>query len=151
MSKTPLVPHDHAAKAIETALRMRIGRGKEYTFQGVADATGLSCRAVESYVQGATPGLHAFLSLCAVLGPGFASDVLRLAEMSAQSVDPAAPEHMRILTSLGAVTAQVAEAMQDGHVDHREAAQIKPLAEELMQLLEPVARNGAIPMKGVVS
>lgn len=140
MSKTSLIPHDAAASAIERALRIRVGRGRKFTWAGVSDATGVAPRTLESYVQGATPGLPAFLSLCAALGPGFTSDVLSACGQIAHEADIHEPEHMKALTALTRLSASLSEAVEDGHVDHREAAALRPEAQRLIEILEPLAR-----------
>lgn len=152
MSNSPLIPHDLAACAIEDALRLRVGRGRRYSYAALADATGISQRALESYTaQGSTPSLAGLLSLCAVLGPGFASDILGLAGQTVSAADDAEAEHMRVLSSMGQLTSQIAQAVEDGHVDHREAAQLRPLAQSLIEMLEPLARDAkTVPLRGVV-
>lgn len=135
-----IVPHDAAARLIEDALRLRVGRGRRYSFPALSDATGIPTRTLESYVQGATPSLAGFLSICAVLGPSFTSDILAACGQSAKDGTDAEPEHLRVLAALGALTAQIADAVEDGHVDHREAAALRPCAQRLMEALEPLAR-----------
>ncbi|WP_138069808.1 hypothetical protein [Sulfitobacter sp. EhC04] len=144
MSKSPLVPHDLAASRIEDALRLRVGRGRKHSFPALSDATGIPTRTLESYVQGATPGLSALLSLCAVLGPSFASDVLSVCGLSASEATTDQPEHMRVLGAMGALIHSVSEAVADGHVDHREAARLRPMAAELIEILAPIAATGGV-------
>lgn len=140
MSKVSLIPHDTAASLIERALRLRIGRGRQYSFASVADATGIAPRTLESYVQGAAPGLPAFLSLCAALGPGFTSDVLSVCGQVAHEADINEPEHMKCLIALTRLSSALAEAVADGHVDHQEAAALRPQAQRVIEVLEPLAR-----------
>lgn len=140
MSKATLIPQDTAASVIERALRLRVGRGRQYSFASVSDATGIAPRTLESYVQGAAPGLPAFLSLCAALGPGFTSDVLSACGQVAHEADIDQPEHMKCLIALTRLSASLAEAVADGHVDHREAAALRPEAQRLIDILEPIAR-----------
>ncbi|MAM60837.1 hypothetical protein [Maritimibacter sp. UBA3975] len=141
MKNEPIIPHDLAARVIEDALRLRVGRGKRHSFAALSDATGIPTRTLESYVQGATPGLSGLLSICSVLGPSFTSDVLGVCGQSAREGSDDAPEHLRVLAALGHLTKQIAEAVEDGHVDHREAAQLRPTAQALMEVLEPLARG----------
>ena len=143
MSKGTIIPHDLAARRIEDALRIRVGRGRRYSFSALSDATGIPTRTLESYVQGATPGLCALLSLCAVLGPSFTSDVLAPCGQVASEADPDAPEHMRVVSMMGGMVAAVSDALADGHVDHREAAELRHMAQELIQALQPMAQAGA--------
>lgn len=154
MSNGPIIPHDLAARRIEDALRLRVGRGKRHSFASLSDATGIPTRTIESYVQGATPGLAALLSLCAVLGPGFTTDVLSPCGQSASSIDADQPEHMRAVAAMGSIIATISEAMKDGFIDHRERAQLRPMAAELIDMLEPLRRDpGAqvVPVRGQVS
>jgi len=135
-----MIPQDVASRRLEDALRLRVGRGRRYSFQGLSDATGIPTRTLESYVQGATPSLAGFLSICAALGPSFTSDILETCGQTAHDAWNDGPEHFRVLCSLGALVAKISDAVADGHVDHLEAAQLRPMAAELMELLEPIAR-----------
>lgn len=141
MKNEPIIPHDLAARVIEDALRLRVGRGRRFSFPALSDATGIPTRTLESYVQGATPGLSTLLSLFAALGPSFTSDILSPCGQSARSGKDDEPEHMRVLAALGSLTAQIAEAVEDGQVDHREAAAIRPTVQHLIEVLEPLARR----------
>lgn len=140
MSNGPIIPHDLAAQRIEDALRLRVGRGKRHSFTGLSDATGIPSRTLESYVQGATPGLPALLSLFAVLGPSFTSDVLSACGQVARSDEADDAEHMQTVTLMGELIATISDALADGHVDHREAAQMRPAAQALIEKLQPIAR-----------
>lgn len=144
MSNGPLIPHDVAARSIEDALRLRVGRGKRYSFPALSDATGIPLRTLESYVQGATPGLSALLTLCSVLGPSFTSDVLRPCGQVAREGSPDDAQHMQVVASMAGLTGMIADALTDGKVDHREHAQMQPVAAELIDALEPLARKGAV-------
>lgn len=134
-----LISQEDAARRMEDALRLRVGRGRRFSFPALSDATGIPTRTLESYVQGATPGLAALLSLCAVLGPAFTSDILAACGQTAQEASHDEPEHLRVLGALGGLIAQISEAVADGHVDHREAAQLRPMAAQLIEILEPLA------------
>lgn len=153
MSNGPIIPHELAVQRLQDALRLRVGRGRKHSVQGLADATGIKARTVESYLAGdATPGLNGFLSLCCVLGPSFTSDVLSPCGQVARSADADAPEYMRAMGLMGEGIHKLAEALADGQVDHRERAQLKPLADEMIAALEPLARTDAatIPFRGEV-
>lgn len=143
MKYEPTVPQESAHRRIRDAVSLRVGRGKRYSVTGLSEAAGIAPRTIESYKDGsATPGLANFLSLCAALGPGFTSDILSECGQSAKDGSNEDAEHLRVLSALGSLTAQIAEAVADGHVDHREAAQLRQPAQELMQILEPLTRDG---------
>ncbi|MBN8292845.1 hypothetical protein JI664_12795 [Rhodobacter sp. NTK016B] len=152
MSKAPIISHDHAARIIDDALRLRVGRGKRYSVAALADATGIAPRTIESYMQGATPGLNALLSLMSVLGPSFTSDILAPAGMTAQSADPCEPEDRKLLSGLCQFNASLALALEDGFVDHRERAALRGLAQESLGLLQAAAASPEtfVPVRGVV-
>lgn len=147
MNNGPVIPQDVAAQRLEDALRLRVGRGRRYSFTGLYDATGIPTRTLESYVHGASPPLCNVLSLCAVLGPAFTSDLLSVAGQSAKEGTTDDPEHMRTLSCLTGLAAQIAQAVEDGHVDHREAAALRPVAQELIALLEPIAHPNVTAVK----
>ncbi len=152
MKKSLLISHEAAQRALEDALRIRVGQGKRYSFDSLDDASGVPSRTIRSYAgEGATPGLAGFLSLCATLGPSFTSDVLSLAGQSAASADETDPEHMRTLEASGEFIATLSKALGDGKVDHREAAQMQPLAQALIELLQPIAQpDTIIPVRGAI-
>ncbi|MFS4580377.1 helix-turn-helix domain-containing protein [Phaeobacter sp. C3_T13_0] len=147
MTNETVIPQDLAVRKLEDALRLRVGRGRRYTFAALADATGIRTRTLESYVQGASPSLANLLSLCSVLGPSFTSDLLSVAGQSAKEGTTEDPEHMRALCTLTGFAAQLAEAVQDGHVDHREAAVLQPFAQQVIDLIEPIARGNSVQGK----
>ncbi|MFD2175648.1 hypothetical protein [Rhodobacter lacus] len=134
-----LISQEDAARRMEDALRLRVGRGRRFSFPALSDATGIPTRTLESYVQGATPQLNALLSICSVLGSSFTSDILSVCGQAAHDASPGDAEHLRVVASLGELVTQISEAVADGYVDHREAAQMRPLAARLIELLEPLA------------
>lgn len=153
MSNGPIIPHELAVQRLQDALRLRVGRGRKHSVQGLADATGIKARTVESYLAGdATPGLNGFLSLCSVLGPSFTSDVLSPCGQVARTADADAPEYMKAISMMGEGCRILADALSDGHVDHRERAQIKPFADEILPVIEAMTRTDTttVPFKGKV-
>jgi hypothetical protein len=149
MEKKPLISQDMAERRIMDALHLRVGRGRRYSFASLSEATGIPERTLRSYVDGTTPPLHAFLSLGAVLGPGFVSDILAEIGQTASDIEAQAPDHMKVLTAGCGFVAMLSDAMADGKVDHREAAQLRELAAEFGRMVESLARveTGAVPFK----
>ena len=126
---------------IDAALRLRVGHGKTYSFEALEEVTGIKARTLRSYEEGVTPTAAGLMSLFAALGPGFTSDILAMIGQSARKGEGCQPEHMPTLCAATAFSSLLAEALTDGHVDHREAAVLRPIAVELMELLAPIA-NG---------
>ncbi|MEM5541776.1 hypothetical protein WNY61_03405 [Sulfitobacter sp. AS92] len=133
---------DALSDKIDAALRLRVGHGKTYSFEALEEVTGIKTRTLRSYVEGGTPSAAGLLSLFAALGPGFTSDILSMISQSARKGDDNEPEHMPTLCAATAFSSLLADALTDGHVDHREAAGLRPIAVELMELLAPIAAGG---------
>ncbi|MCA0961174.1 hypothetical protein [Salipiger bermudensis] len=148
--RKPLLISQEAAKArVSEALSLRIGRGKRFSFRQVSDASGIAERTIDSYARGDNaPTLGPLLSLFATLGPGFTSDVLALADQSASGCSGDDPEHMRVLCAAGELVSMISSAVEDGYVDHQEAANLRPLAQNMIDLLEPLAARPVAMMKG---
>lgn len=153
MKKTPLISHDAAQRSLEDALRLRVGQGRRFSFYALEDATGIPARTLRSYAgEGATPGLFAFLSLCAVLGPSFTSDVLAPCGQSACATEESEADYMGALAVMGEGVAMLAEALSDGKVDHRERAVIEEFFKGALEKFQPLSQSDkAVPLKGVVS
>ncbi|WP_043776046.1 hypothetical protein, partial [Roseivivax isoporae] len=99
-------------------------------------------RSLESYVYGSnTPGAPALLTLFGFLGPGFASEVLGVCGLVATDESEEAAQYAQVMTAICAMASDLAAALEDGHVDHREAAQLREPARELIERLEPLARS----------
>ncbi|WP_422073946.1 hypothetical protein [Tranquillimonas rosea] len=146
MKKKPLVSQDDAHRRVSDALRLRVGMGKRYSFAGLEEATGIPERTLRSYVDGTidtTPGLPNLLALFSVLGAGFASDVLGVCNLTVRDGNPEEAEHFRALSLMCSLSGDIAAAVDDGFVDHRERAQLQPAAEMVIAALEPIARPGS--------
>ena len=126
---------------IDAALRLRVGHGKTYSFEALEEVTGIKARTLRSYEEGVAPTAAGLLSLCAALGPGFTSDIFGMIGQSAQSSANASAEHMPTLCAVTLFASVLAESLTDGHVDHREAAAMRPAAQALMDLLAPIAEG----------
>jgi hypothetical protein len=139
-----LVPQDVATRVVRDALAPFVGRGRRFSVQQLAAASGVSARSLEGYVAGAaTPGLAGLLSLMAVLPPAFADAVLAPAGLHASPADRQTATGFEICAGLGAATGDFAAALADGRIDHREAAdlraRLRPLLPSLTGFVEGVA------------
>lgn len=140
MKKTTLISQQSADARFARALKLRIGLGKLHSFASVAEAAQMPERTLRSYAdEENTPPLHAILSLFSVLGPGFASDVLGLASLDATPTEHDEPQHRRALTDLTRFAADLSEALEDGHVDHKERAALRGPAQAVIDLMMPIA------------
>ena len=141
MRDNPLITQDHAARVIADAIRLRVGRGKRWSFASLSDATGIAQRTLESYVSGATPGMHSLLSICAALGPSFTSDILAVIGQTAQNDHGDEPDYSRALTQMAEGAALLAKCLEDGRVDHQEKAQLALAMAPLVELTAAIARK----------
>ena len=137
------ISNDALGAKINAALRLRVGFGKTYSFEGLEEVTGIKARTLRSYVDGTTPPAENLMALCAALGPGFTSDVFSLIGQTAASANAGEPQHMPTLCASTGFASMLAEALNDGHISHREKAAMQPAARELRALLEPIAEPQA--------
>lgn len=143
MEKIALVQQDQANASFARALRLRVGLGKPMSFAQLAEVSGLSERTLRAYADmQCSPPLHAVLSICSALGAGFASDILGPAGMAAQLTEADEPDHQRAVSCLARMAGDLSEALEDGHVDHRERALLRAPAQRIVDLMLPIA-NGA--------
>lgn len=154
MTNEAPISQEAAAGRLEDALRSRVGRGQRYSFKTLSEKTGISERTLMSYVQGSTPHFAAFLTLCDFFGAGFTSEILGICGQSAREASEDEAEHLHIITALCGLSSQIAEAIEDGHVDHQEAARLRRPAQDLIEVLEPLTqdrrRDNTVPLRGRV-
>lgn len=147
MSKCGLVSHDVAASRLQRALNLFVGRGRDHTVAGVADAAMIKERTLRSYTEGsATPGFHMFLSLAKVLGPRWVNEILALIGMRAEMLSEADESASTVQISLAKAQLLIAEAMADGEIDHVERrtlpAMLRSLAEQLLAWAKQLEDEG---------
>ncbi|MEL7398023.1 MAG: hypothetical protein AAFN44_16810 [Pseudomonadota bacterium] len=151
MKNKPIISQDTAIRLLEDALRLRVGRGKRFSFEALEEGTGVPSRTLRSYAgEEVEPSLSNFLCLCAALGPSFASDVLAPCGLSAQSTEAAEADYMGALALMGEGVAMLAEALADGRVDHRERAIIEEFFKGALEKFQPLSQSDtAVSLKGV--
>lgn len=132
----PLVSRIMAGDALRRALRLYVGTGRRYTVKEMQRGTGLSARLVEGWLAGPESTdwreckASCLLSLCAFLGPEFATDIMRLASLGCFSlVDDDEPDGVRAL-GLDAVddAAAINRATSDGELTRTEASDLRVVA-----------------------
>ena len=145
MSKNTIISQDAAMGRLSDALRLRVGRGRRYSFSGLSEATGIAERTLESYARGENAASFGnLLALFSVLGPSFASDVICISGLIAREGTPDEPQHKRLLSGLTGMSALLAEALEDGYVNHQEDAALRAEAQKLMTLIEPLFVNAPV-------
>lgn len=142
MRNSPLVSQDCANRVTEDAYRLYVGRGKRFDTKPFADAIGFSDSIVYKWGSGeSTPGLSALLSSMLVLGPGFATAILRPANLIAAPDTPAALAPQSLLTDAIGFCGVLAKALEDRRLDRMEREALKPIAQALIEQLQPLARG----------
>lgn len=152
MAERSDLPHP-VVVSFHEGFRLFVGRGRKFSVAELALATPVNERTLKSYQeQPIDPALSNFVAIAAVL-PGLAGKVLAHAGLAAVPIeDSPAGRLARCDLSTAANVAQLmsglAEALRDGHIDHRER---RPLAEEAralaQQLLAWADRESAADLK----
>lgn len=106
------------------AFRAEVGRGKAWSREGLAQATGFDTSSIGSWMNGeAVPTAWKLVRLMAVLGPSFTNRILALAcQTGADWVDAATVSILAVNAECAALAAQVAADMADGQIDEAEEA-----------------------------
>ena len=122
---------DDAVKArFKAAFRRRVGVGKPWSVEMLADETGIPARDIRSYqdMSGCMPTLPRFLALCISFGGPFVNEVLSVAGFQgAHAVTGADPSPYTAQHALATGMFELAEALKDGKFTHNEAAEALPV------------------------
>ena len=160
MTKTKDITNDLATEILADALRRRVGPGKKYGVDHVADATDIDRRTIDGWRKGeSAPCFYKTLRLITVLGEGFRDEITAIAIDRSGAADPA-----QSATEILDVAKQLMErCFDDGKFCHRDAAHMVPILIELSGLAETLAHRlerlsksggsivyGAIPHEGKV-
>ena len=152
MTDAPAYSHDHVTRRLAATLRLYVGRGRPYSAESLAEATGIPERTIRSYRMGhATPGLVNLLALIRCLGGVFAGAILEDAGVAAVLLQDDLDTDPRELATRyerdGAdELARLVAALEDGRIDHTEAPELLTLARRLMPMLAAFVRqHGSAP------
>ncbi len=129
-------------------MRLYVGRGRPYSSESLAEATGIPERTIRSYQMGhATPGLTNLLALINCLGGVFAAACLEDAGVvTVLTHDDLEVDPHQLATLKAESLAKLVAALEDGRIDYTEAPELLALARRLMPLLAAFVRtHGAAP------
>jgi hypothetical protein len=119
------------------ALRERVGRGKDYMADELADEIGVEKNTLRSWVNAeSSPPLWKWLRLAAELGPSFVNRQLALIGMT--GADWVSPDHaalMQVNAGAAAVAAEIGAALVDGKISSEEQARIDECIDVLQERL----------------
>lgn len=135
--------HDLDRQAFADALGLFVGRGRRFSGEAVASATGIPLSTIKSYQGGlASPSCPTLLTLMRFLPIEFAAQLLGRIGLGVYPLDPGAVDPHRVLAVAAGGVAALAGALADQRIDHTEempvaiearrvAAQLTGLAEQL--------------------
>lgn len=130
------ITSDRMQEVFTDAFRAEVGRGKVWSRDSLAHATGFDTSSIGSWMNGeAVPTAWKLVRLMAVLGPAFSNRILTLAgQTGADWVDGELVTILEVNAAATALAAKVAHDLQDGVVDEAEAAGQDALAQRLHEL-----------------
>lgn len=126
-------------RRLTDAMNLYVGRGRRFSVQALADASGLPVGTVQDIKDGMyVPKTHALLRLFRVLPPAFADMVLELADLGGcarLSAAAALPSPAAAIAEMSERVALIAGHLADGKHDHREMLAEIPEVRDLLEVL----------------
>lgn len=126
----PLVSRERSANTIRSALRLFIGRGRQFSVKQVSNATGVKDRVIESAMcdfdnaDWRPLSIEALLSLSAFLGPVFTNEWLTLSDQGAFHLPDFEPKPGDLAADNSDDNATLTRAAKDGAFDDAECAEL---------------------------
>lgn len=134
MTNKTIVPQELAYRQFHSAMQLFVGRGRRWSCQAVADATGIPLRTVESYRSGqATPTIEKYQSLCVVLGQAFFAATLEHLPYDISATEPGDNTPQQMLTQTLGFSGKLSRMLEDGRIDHRERHKLKGVLADLRE------------------
>lgn len=145
MTEAALTRHDHVARRFAATMRLYVGRGRPYSAESLAEATGIPERTIRSYQMGhATPGFANLLALMFCLGGVFTAACLEDAGVAAVLMhDDLDADPHQLATVKAESLAKLVAALEDHRIDHTEAPELLALARRLIPMLAAFVREHA--------
>ena len=147
MSDNILIEQDCASHNIARAIGLFMGSSRKYSVSDVSVGTGIPSRTLSSYIASGedrrTPSADKLLVLMHFFGIEFAAKVLAPVNMGAHELVVKHDSPGAVIATLCAATAVIADLSADGSLDHRDRAQLEPIAANVIATLQPfAARKG---------
>ena len=113
------ITSDRMQEVFTDAFRAEVGRGKAWSRDSLAQATGFDTSSIGSWMNGeAVPTAWKLVRLMAVLGPRFSN----AGQAGADWIEVATVSILDVNAACSALAAQVAADMADGQIDEAEEA-----------------------------
>lgn len=147
MSDNTLIEQDCASQQIARAIGLFMGAGRKYSVADVSLGTNIPSRTLSGYIASGedrrTPSADKLLVLMHFFGIEFASKVLGVVGMGAHTLVVKHERPGAVIATLCGATAMIADMAADGVIDHRERAQLEPIADKVIATLQPYATRKA--------
>jgi len=108
--------------------RLYVGPGRRFSWDALADATGIPLSTLKSYGRDKAPSampFHAALRLIAVLPPEAGNMMLAPSGYRLAPIEPDDSSWHEVGCEASMLTFEILDAEKDGRVDHREDAMLK--------------------------
>jgi hypothetical protein len=141
---TPVVAPHSVINVVAGLVRTAVAPGQGWSYETLADATGLKVRRLKSYVhESKEPSLSAALSICLALGPKAVNALLAVIGYAARPLDEADTlQPMQIAAGAMAQLSIIANAAADGRIDHQEAPICRDAADLIIATVLPLSSAG---------
>ena len=137
------ITHKTALEVFRVAFNRRVGVGKDKMSYGdLSDTTGIRVRTLKSWHDGAAmPQLDSCLKLCAVFGPEFTSEILRvIGQGGVDSIEAGKMLNLNgTLADIVDAAHNITDRLRDGVFDRRDKALTGPELMKLSRQLEEQA------------
>jgi hypothetical protein len=120
-----------AGNAINNALRLFVGRGREFSVKMLSNVSGVPDRVIEcAMCHPEDPDYRslkpeALLSIAGILGPGFTTELLKPVNQAAYLCDKREIEPGTLVADCAADTCEIATRAADGHFDFNDRRALK--------------------------
>jgi len=124
--KITAITSDLLSEIVSDAFRRHVGLGKPWSIRSLAEVTGLDVRTLEGYRNGKVPLGEKLWRIMAALGPAFTSEILSPAGQGAHAVEGEGIDGYKFNAQVGAMSATLGEALEDGQIDATEHRAMVP-------------------------
>lgn len=122
-------------------IRRHIKESKQ-TYAEIAEILDVDQRTLEAWARSETaPKLYHYKRLVQFFGPAFCNEDMELIGMSGLHLIEKQPTNaQQLLTNVMGVGRDISKALEDGHIDHKERAELKPILKRIQKMPQPLQR-----------
>lgn len=133
-----LVSREQIGNTIRKALRLYVGRGRQFSVKELSNGTGVKDRVIECAMEAPDSveyrplPLEAFASIMSFMGAHFANDVLATMNMGAFDLPDTEIDPHELVATSAENNAKIARAAADGKIDGDEARNLRAAGESMV-------------------